>query len=65
MGGVCAAAPAAPVGIVDLHHAGQLPGAVTFEHRLHLVVLHQPGAVLRDTELAGQFQREDAVEPHW
>jgi hypothetical protein len=26
--------PPAPAGIVDLHHAGELPGAVALRHRL-------------------------------
>ena len=51
----------APVGIVELHPTGEWPGAVAFQHRLHELVLHQPGAVLRDAQLAGQLQGGEAA----
>jgi hypothetical protein len=56
-----AAASPAPVGIVELHPTGEWPGAVAFQHRLHELVLHQPGAVLRDAQLAGPLQGGEAA----
>ncbi len=56
-----AAPPAAPVGVVHLDHTGELPALLTLQHRLHEFLLHEPGAVVADAQLPGQFQGRDAI----
>lgn len=52
---------AAPVRIVELDDAAESSWAVSLGHRLHQLVLEQPGGVVGDAQLAPQRQGGDAV----
>lgn len=56
-----AAAPSAPVSIVHLNDAIQRAPLLPFQHRLHELVLHEPGAVVADAQLPGHLQGRDSV----
>lgn len=51
----------APVHVVDLDHAGQLPPGIAFQHGLQELVLDAPGRVVGDAELAHELHRGDTV----
>lgn len=55
------AASAAPVSVVHLDHPGQSATLLALQHRLHELVLHEPGAVVADAQLPHQFQCRNAI----
>ena len=63
--GCAAAAPAghltAEVGIVDLDPVAERDLPATLEHHLHQLVLHPPGGVVFDPEVARELQRRQAL----
>jgi len=73
-GAAAAASLAAQIRIVQLHQPRQALLPVALEHRLHQRVLHAPGRVVRNSQLAMQMHRRntlfalrqqvDRLEPH-
>ena len=51
---------AAPEGIIDLDRAGQGLGIVALAHRLHQLVLDQPGGLVGHPEVTRQRQRRES-----
>ncbi len=51
----------AEVGIVDLHPAVELAGVFSHAHDLHALVLHQPGGLVADAQVALEFESGNVV----
>jgi len=58
---LAAASRAAQIRIVHLHQPRQALLPVALEHRLHQLVLHAPGRVVRNPQLAMQMHRRNAL----
>lgn len=56
-----AAPPATPVGVIHLDDPGKLAAPLAFQHRLHELVFHEPGAVVADAQLPGQLQGRNTI----
>ena len=59
--GLPAASLAAQVGVIELDAPGKRVLAVALHHHLHQLVLHAPGGVVGDAEMAMQLHRRDAL----
>ena len=59
--GLAAREFAAEVGVVNLHAPAEFAVILAQTHRLHDLVLHQPGAAVADSELAHELQRRNVV----
>ena len=57
---LAAAALTAQIGIVKLHQPLQLVFTVALHHHLHQLVLHTPGGVVGDAQVAAQLHGRDA-----
>ena len=49
------------IGVVDLHPALELAGVLAFAHDLHELVLHEPGGLVANAQVAHEFERGDVV----
>ena len=56
-----ARALATQVGVVYLHSALELAGVLAFAHDLHELVLHEPGGLVANAQVAHEFERGDVV----
>jgi hypothetical protein len=59
--GLAARALAAEVGVVDLHPPVELAIVLTHAHDLHELVLHEPGGLVANPQVAHQLERRDVV----